>query len=120
MSYIESMIECQESNLTILRNEMSRMEHYPEITGTVIAKLVACRRPNCAACAAGYFHGPNAYYQYFENGELKEKYLGKKIRDEYIHKTEANRKYREVEEKIREAEREVQRLRSLIGKGSGS
>ena len=120
MSYIESMIECQESNLTILRNELSRIEHYPEITGTVITKLVACHRPNCAACAAGHFHGPNAYYQYFENGELKEKYLGKKVRDEYIHKTEANRKYREVEGKIREAEREVRRLRSLIGKGSGA
>lgn len=36
-----------------------------ELTGTVITKLVRCNRPNCAACTAGYFHGPNAYYRYF-------------------------------------------------------
>lgn len=78
MSYIRSMIECLESNRMLLQEELEHLEHYPELTGTVITKLVRCSRPNCAACAAGYFHGPNAYYQYYEDGQLKEKYLGKR------------------------------------------
>ena len=87
MSYIRSMIECLESNRMLLQEELEHLEHYPELTGTVITKLVRCSRPNCAACAAGYFHGPNAYYQYYEDGQLKEKYLGKKVREEYMRKS---------------------------------
>ena len=89
-------------------------EHYPELTGTVITKLVRCSRPNCAACAAGYFHGPNAYYQYYEDGQLKEKYLGKKVREEYIWKTEANKKYDAVAAEIRTLEEEIAQLEALL------
>ena len=71
MSYIRSMIECLKSNRMLLQEELEHLEHYPELTGTVITKLVRCSRPNCAACAAGYFHGPNAYYQYYEDGQLR-------------------------------------------------
>lgn len=118
MSYISSMIDNLESNLMILREELKQLDHYPELTGTVITKLVRCSRPNCPACASGYYHGPNAYYRYFENGELKDKYLGKKIRDEYIFKTEANKKYQALEKEIREIEQEIRRLKALAGGGS--
>lgn len=117
MSYILSMIDNLESNLMILREELKQLDHYPELTGTVITKLVRCSRPNCPACASGYYHGPNAYYRYFENGELKDKYLGKKIRDEYIFKTEANKKYQALEKEIREIEQEIRRLKALAGGG---
>ena len=94
--------------------ELEHLEHYPELTGTVITKLVRCSRPNCAACAAGYFHGPNAYYQYYEDGQLKEKYLGKKVREEYIRKTEANKKYDAVAAEIRTLEEEIAQLEALL------
>ena len=71
MSYLESMIDNLEFNLTLLNEQLAGMEHYPELTGTVISKYVRCSRPNCACCAAGYYHGPNLYYRYYENGELK-------------------------------------------------
>lgn len=114
MSYIRSMIECLESNRMLLQEELEHLEHYPELTGTVITKLVRCSRPNCAACAAGYFHGPNAYYQYYEDGQLKEKYLGKKVREEYIRKTEANKKYGAVAAEIRTLEEEIAQLEALL------
>ena len=114
MSYIRSMIECLESNRMLLQEELEHLEYYPELTGTVITKLVRCSRPNCAACAAGYFHGPNAYYQYYEDGQLKEKYLGKKVREEYIRKTEANKKYDAVAEEIRTLEEEIAQLEALL------
>ena len=106
MSYIRSMIECLKSNRMLLQEELEHLEHYPE--------LVRCSRPNCAACAAGYFHGPNAYYQYYEDGQLKEKYLGKKIREEYIRKTEANKKYGAVAAEIRTLEEEIAQLEALL------
>ena len=96
MPYLEAMIDNLETNLMLLREQIVELEHYPEITGTVISKYVRCNRPNCAVCAAGYYHGPNLYYRYYENGELKDKYLGKKIKDEYIRKVEANKKYNEI------------------------
>ncbi len=111
MSYLESMIDSLEFNLSLLREQLAGMEYYPELTGTVISKYVRCSRRNCACCAAGYYHGPNLYYRYYENGELKDKYLGKKTKDEYIHKTEANKKYHEVEKEVREIEQELRRLR---------
>lgn len=114
MSYLESMIDSLEFNLTLLNEQLAGMEYYPELTGTVISKYVRCSRPNCACCAAGYYHGPNLYYRYYENGELKDKYLGKKIKDEYIHKTGANKKYREVEKEKKEIEAELRRLRNQI------
>ena len=117
MSYLESMIDNLEFNLTLLNEQLAGMEHYPELTGTVISKYVRCSRPNCACCAAGNYHGPNLYYRYYENGELKDKYLGKKIKDEYIHKTEANKKYREVEKEKKEIEAELRRLRNQIKEG---
>lgn len=90
MSYLKSMIDSLEFNLSLLMEQLEGMEHYPELTGTVISKYVRCSRPNCTCCAAGYYHGPNLYYRYYENGELKDKYLGKKIKDEYIHTFYAN------------------------------
>jgi len=111
MSYLKAMIENIECNLTLLRDEAAGMEHYPEITGTVISKYVRCGRPNCALCLAGYYHGPNLYYRYFEDGELKDKYLGKKTKDEYLHKTEANKKYNAVIKEIKELEAELRRLK---------
>ena len=119
MSYIRSMIECLKSNRMLLQEELEHLEHYPELTGTVITKLVRCSRPNCAACAAGYFHGPNAYYQYYEDGQLKEKYLGKKIREEYIRKTEANKKYGAVAAEIRTLEEEIGSWRRCSRKKAG-
>lgn len=117
MSYLESMIDSLEFNLTLLNEQLAGMEHYPELTGTVISKYVRCSRPNCACCAAGFYHGPNLYYRYYENGELKDKYLGKKIKDEYIYKTEANKKYNEVYREMRETEAELNRLRMQLKKG---
>ena len=58
----------------------------------------------------------NVYYRYYENGALKDKYLGKKIRDEYIRKTEANKKYDAVSAEIREIERELERLKTMGSK----
>lgn len=113
MTYLDSMIKNLECNLILLREQLSSLEHYPELTGTVISKYVRCSRPNCACCAAGYYHGPNLYYRYFENGELKDKYLGKKIKEEYIHKTEANKKYNALAKEIRDAEAELEHLRRL-------
>ena len=113
MPYLEAMIDNLETNLMLLREQIAELEHYPELTGTVISKYVRCSRPNCAVCATGYFHGPNLYYRYYENGELKDKYLGKKIKDEYIHKVEANKKYNEVAADIKECEFELRRLRAL-------
>ena len=97
MSYIRSMIKCLESNRMLLQEELEHLEHYPELTGTVITKLVRCSRPNCAACAAGYFHGPNAYYQYYEDGQL----------------TEANKKYDAGAAEIRTLEEEIAQLEAL-------
>lgn len=118
MSYVESMIENLEVNLSLLQEQLAGMEYYPELTGTVISKYVRCGRPNCGCCAAGYYHGPNLYYRHYEDGELKDKYLGKKIRDEYIRKTEANKKYREVEREAREIRIELMRLRQQARGGS--
>lgn len=117
MPYLEAMIDNLEMNLMLLRGQLAELEHYPELTGTVISKYVRCSRPNCAVCAAGYYHGPNLYYRYYENGELKDKYLGKKIKDEYIHKVEANKKYNEVAADIKECESELRRLRALRESG---
>lgn len=117
MSYLESMIDSLEFNLSLLREQLAGMEHYPEMTGTVISKYVRCGRLNCALCAAGFYHGPNLYYRYYEDGELKDKYLGKKIKDEYIHKSEANKKYREVEKEAKEIEMEIRRLKQQLRKG---
>ncbi len=117
MTYIQSLIENLETNLMLLKEEISELEHYPELTGTVISKLVKCSRPNCAICASGYFHGPNLYYQYYENGELKEKYLGKKIKDEYIMKTQANAKYDELDNEIKRIERELKGLKETQNGG---
>jgi len=113
MSYLESMIEALECNLSLLREELAGIEHYPELTGSVISKYVRCGRPNCAMCSAGFYHGPNLYYRYFEGGELKDKYLGKKIKDEYIQKTEANKKYYEVQREIRELEAQLREFRRM-------
>ena len=44
-------------------------------------------------------------------------YLGKKIKDEYIHKSEANKKYREVEKEAKEIELEIKRLKQQLRKG---
>lgn len=117
MSYLESMIDSLEFNLTLLNEQLAEMEYYPELTGTVISKYVRCSRPTCACCAAGYYHGPNLYYRYYENGELKDKYLGKKLKDEYIHKTEANKRYREVEKEKKEIEAELSRLKKQMKEG---
>lgn len=117
MSYLESMIDSLEFNLTLLNEQLAGMEYYPELTGTVVSKYVRCSRPNCACCAAGYYHGPNLYYRYYEDGELKDKYLGKKIKDEYIHKTEANKKYREIEKEAKEIRLEIMRLKQQLRKG---
>lgn len=117
MSYLEFMISSLESNLMMLREEIAGMEHYPEITGTVISKYVRCSRPNCSVCAAGFYHGPNLYYRYYEDGELKDKYLGKMLRDEYIHKCEANKKYNEVAAEIKKTEAEFLRLRKQLQSG---
>lgn len=111
MSYLDYMISNIKCNLTLLREEISGLEHYPEITGTVISKYVRCGRPNCAMCSAGFYHGPNLYYRYYEDGELKDKYLGKKIKDEYIYKTEVNKKYNAVMKEIRELETELRWLK---------
>ncbi len=117
MSYVEFMISSLESNLMMLREEIAGMEHYPEITGTVISKYVRCSRPNCAMCAAGFYHGPNLYYRYYEDGELKDKYLGKKLRDEYVYKCEVNQKYNEVASEIKNVEAELKRLRGQLPSG---
>lgn len=117
MSYLESIIESLEFNFFLLQEQLAGMEHYPELTGTVISKYVRCGRLNCALCAAGFYHGPNLYYRYYEDGELKDKYLGKKIKDEYIHKSEANKKYREVEKEAKEIELEIKRLKQQLRKG---
>lgn len=61
MSYLESMIDSLEFNLSLLREQLAGMEYYPELTGTVISKYVRCGRVNCALCAAGVYHGPNLY-----------------------------------------------------------
>lgn len=115
MTYLDSMIANLESNLLMLRKELACCEHYPEITGTVISKYVRCSRPNCACCAAGYYHGPNLYYRYYEDGELKDKYLGKKIKEEYIHKTKANEQYYRIAAEIKKAERELAELKQRKG-----
>lgn len=60
---------------------------------------------------------PNLYYRYYENGELKDKYLGKKIKDEYIRKVEANKKYNEIVADIKECESELLRLKSFKESG---
>ncbi len=117
MSYLESMVDSLEVNLLLLREQLAKMEYYPELTGTVISKYVRCSRPSCPVCAAGYYHGPNLYYRYYDNGELKDKYLGKKIKDEYIRKTEANKKYREIEKEAKEIEKELKRLKIQLRKG---
>lgn len=117
MSYLESMIDSLEFNLSLLQEQLAQMEYYPELTGTVISKYVRCGRPNCACCAAGFYHGPNLYYRYYEDGELKDKYLGKKIKDEYIHKSEANKKYREVEKEAKDTRLEIMRLKQQPRKG---
>lgn len=117
MTYLDSMIANLESNLLVLRKELTGCEHYPEITGTVISKYVRCNRPNCACCAAGYYHGPNLYYRHYEDGELKDKYLGKKIKDEYIHKVKANEQYNRLAAEIRKAEHELAELRQRKGGG---
>ena len=89
MPYLDAMIDNLETNLMLLREQIAELEHYPEITGTVISKYVRCSRSNCAVCAAGYYHGPNLYYRYYENGELKDKYgeqsleAGKSFRTAY-------------------------------------
>lgn len=120
MSYTESMIENLESNLLFLKKQLSEMQYYPELTGTVISKYVRCSRPNCICCQSGYYHGPNLYYRYYADGELKDMYLGKKIRDEYIHKTEANKKYKEVYEEICDTETELRRLKNKLSDGGGA
>ena len=117
MSYLEFMIDSLECNLSLLCEELAGMEHYPELTGSVISKYVRCGRPNCALCSAGFYHGPNLYYRYYEDGELKDKYLGKKIKDEYIYKTEANKKYREVEREISKIKIEILRLKKQLKEG---
>ena len=117
MPYLDAMIDNLETNLMLLREQIAELEHYPEITGTVISKYVRCSRSNCAVCAAGYYHGPNLYYRYYENGELKDKYLGKKIKDEYIRKVEANKKYNEIAADIKECEFELLRLKSFKESG---
>lgn len=117
MTYLESMIDNLEVNISLLREQLAEMEYYPELTGTVISKYVRCGRPNCGCCAAGFYHGPNLYYRHYEDGELKDKYLGKKIKDEYIRKTEANKRYREVEKELKEAELERLRLKALRRNG---
>ena len=90
MSYLEFMISSLESNLMMLREQIAGMEHYPEITGTVISKYVRCSRPNCAVCAAGFYHGPNC---------------------------EANKKYNEVAAEIKKTEAEFLRLRKQLQSG---
>ena len=35
VTYTESMIECLESNLMLLKEELACLDHYPELTGTV-------------------------------------------------------------------------------------
>lgn len=117
MTYIDSLIDNLENNLMLLSEELSGLDHYPELTGTVISKLVRCSRPNCAVCAAGYYHGPNLYYRYYEDDELKDKYLGKKIKDEYIRKCEANAKYNAIADEIRDIEREIRRLKAVKSGG---
>ena len=49
--------------------------------------------------------------------ELKDKYLGKKIKDEYIRKVEANKKYNEIAADIKECESELLRLKSFKESG---
>ena len=120
MSYVEFMISSLESNLMMLQEEISGMEHYPEITGTVISKYVRCSRPNCAMCSAGFYHGPNLYYRYYQDGELKDMYLGKKKKEEYLHKCEANQKYNEVADEIKKITAELKRLREQLGGGGNT
>lgn len=38
MPYLEAMIDNLETNLMLLREQIAELEHYPEITGTVISK----------------------------------------------------------------------------------
>lgn len=57
MSYIRSMIECLESNRMLLQEELEHLEHYPELTGTVITKLVRCSRPTAPLAQPGISMG---------------------------------------------------------------
>lgn len=119
MSYTEDMIENLESNLLFLKKQISEMEYYSDVTGSIISKYVRCRRPNCVCCQAGYYHGPNLYYRYYADGKLRDMYLGKKIRDEYIHKTEANKRYKEINDEIRNTETELRRLKNKLSDRDG-
>ena len=42
MPYLEAMIDNLETNLMLLREQIAELEHYPEITGTVISKYFLC------------------------------------------------------------------------------
>jgi hypothetical protein len=45
--------------------------------GTIVEERVKCGDESCSCMSGGEKHGPYKYRYYYQNGDLKSKYLGK-------------------------------------------
>ena len=114
MSFKLTLLHTYESNIEDLKIEKEGITYYQGYDGEIVEKYVTCNRPNCI-CHSGFPHGPNKYFRYKENGKTKEKYLGKKIADEYITKVESNKRYKEIERELKVLKTKVKALRKELG-----
>lgn len=111
LSLQEKQIECLEQEIFELENSLQTLPFYPSYAGILVIKKVKCGKKGCR-CQNGELHGPYVYYQYRDNkGVLHQKYLNRKIVEEYADKIKANKEYKATKRKIKLLKNQIAELK---------